>query len=98
ALTALGTDSTAPGKRIGKPSRPSLLSRGFESPHHGVGAAGGRRPANPPPPRCVNPKRAWPFRQPVDAVKLGLPVFMGFFWFFGGVFLGFFLGGFFGVL
>ncbi|XP_030825634.1 LOW QUALITY PROTEIN: bromodomain-containing protein 2-like, partial [Camarhynchus parvulus] len=94
ALMALGTDSTAPGKRIRKPS---LLYEGFESPTMASVPALAAPPANPPPPEVSNPKKpgrvtnqlqylhkvvmkalwkhqfAWPFRQPVDAVKLGLP-------------------------
>jgi hypothetical protein len=85
-LLGLGPEAAAPGKRIRKPS---LLYEGFESPTMASVPALQLTPANPPPGRVTNQLQylhkvvmkalwkhqfAWPFRQPVDAVKLGLPV------------------------
>uniref|UniRef100_A0A674GN31 Bromo domain-containing protein n=1 Tax=Taeniopygia guttata TaxID=59729 RepID=A0A674GN31_TAEGU len=80
---SLSTDPT-PGKRIRKPS---LLYEGFESPTMASVASLVSNPKKPG--RVTNQLQylhkvvmkalwkhqfAWPFRQPVDAVKLGLPV------------------------
>lgn len=93
-LITVSGDSSAPGKRIRKPS---LLYEDFESPTMTSTALHPTPQVNPPPPEVANPKKpgrstnqlqyihkvvikalwkhqfSWPFRAPVDAVKLGLP-------------------------